>query len=239
MKNVQFRIVPIGNGRIILLTVIPTGTVKRVQAVLRMRKITKIGDFVNKMKLIRSQIKQNAATFPTPPVSVADNGQFDTDIKALDTAETLALTRVKGSANLRNLAKAAVLNDVHLLQGYVQGVADATPVKAEVIVSSSGFEMKVLSAHGKSDFTAKPTTISGTVKLEVNVKKLTGGQKRAAFKWQISHDEGKTPVDLPGTLTGRTLVYDQAKGSWLWFRYLVILADGEHGWSEWIKVLVN
>jgi len=239
MKKNEFRIVPAGNGRIILLAIVPSGTTKRVLAVLRMRKITKIGDFTNKMKFIRTEIKQNAATFPTPPVSVADNGTFDTDIKAFDAAETLALTKVKGSVQARNLAKVKVLNDVHLLMGYVQGIADANPANAEVTIANSGFEMKTIAPHSKSDFSAKNTKISGTVKLDVNVKKVTNGEKRFSFKWQQSPDAGITIIDLPGTLNGSTLVPRLTVGLWAYFRFLVILKDGEQGWSEWVKILVS
>lgn len=240
MKKNEFRIVPAGNGRIIFLAIVPSGTTKRVLAVLRMKKLTKIGDFTNKMKFIRTEIKQNAATFPTSPVSVADNGTFDTDIKAFDAAETLALTKVKGSVQARNLAKVKVLNDVHLLQGYVQGIADANPASAEVAIANSGFEMKIVTPHSKSDFSAKNTKISGTVKLTVNVKKISGGNgKRAAFKWQQSPDAGITIIDLPGTLNGSTLVPRLTVGLWAYFRYLVILKDGEQGWSEWVKILVS
>ena len=239
MKKNYLRIVPIGYGRIILLTIIPTGVTKRVLVVIRMRKITTYGDFINKMKLIRTELKQNSTMFPAPPVSVADNGVFDTDIKALDAAETLALTRVKGSVNARNSAKTKVLNEARLLQGYVQGIADANPNNAEVIVSSSGFEMKIVMPHSKSDFTAKNTKISGTVKLTVNVKKVTGGQKRSAFKWQQSIDAGKTITDIPATLTGSTLVPNLTTGVLTYFRFNAILKDGEQGWSEWVKVMVN
>ena len=239
MKKNYLRIVPIGYGRIILLTIIPTGVTKRVQVVIRMRKITKYGDFINKMKLIRTELKQNSTMFPAPPVSVADNGVFDTDIKALDAAETLVLTKVRGSVSARNTAKTKVLNDAHLLQGYVQGIADANPNNAEVFVSASGFEMKIVMPHSKSDFTAKNTKISGTVKLTVNIKKVTGGQKRFAFKWQQSLDACTTITDLPVTLAGTSTVTNLTPGVWAYFRFNLVLKNGEQGWSEWVKVLVN
>jgi len=222
---------------IVLISIISGGPVKRVLAILHMKKIMKNGDFSNKMKLIRSSMK-GSSWFTSPPVSVADGGQFDTDIKAFDVAETSALTRVKGSVAARNIAKKTLLNDVRLLLGYVQTIADANPVKAENIVESAGFDIKTIAPHNKNDFDVRNSGVSGTVKLIVNLKKITTGQGRYAFKWQLSNDGGKTAIDLPVTITATTMVNGLTPGTYEWFRYMVVLKDGEHGWSEWEKVLV-
>lgn len=238
MKKTVFKIVNAGNGRIILMITVPKSTIKRVVVILNMKKLGAIGDFMNKMKLIRQSMNGNV-NFPAPPVSVAVSGQFDTDIKALDAAETTALTRVKGSAAIRNTAKATVLNEAHKLQGYVQGIADDNPTKAQAIVQGSGFDMKIVTPHSKDDFTAKNTKVSGTVQLTVNVKKVTGGGgKRASFKWQMSTDNIAW-TDLPGTLKGKTKAPGLTQATWMWFRFLVILKDGESSWSQSVKLLIT
>jgi len=237
MKKVILKVTCIGNSRIILLPVIPKNLVKRVVVILNMKKIRAIGDFTGKAKLIRQSMSGNV-NFPTPPLSVAVNGVFDTDIKAMDAAQINALTKAKGTAAVRDVAKQTVLNDMHLLQGYVQGIADANPVKAEAIVQGSGFEMKIVTPHSKGDFTASNTKVSGTVKLAVNVKKVTGGSKRASFKWQYGTDE-KTWIDMPATLKGSTTVSGLIPGTIYFFRFLVILKDGESSWSQPVQLMVT
>lgn len=235
MRKTIFRIIPSRSG-IILLAVVQTTNVKRTIAILRMKKLGRIGDFINKAKLIRQSMNGNAF-FPSPPISVAANGAFDNDIKILDAAEVTAQTKVMGSAAARNVAKQNVLNDMHLLQGYVQGVADANPAKAIEMVEKSGFDVKTVTPPSKDDFTAKNTKVSGTVKLIVNVKKATGGNRRASFKWQISSDN-KTWTELPSTLRGSTEISGLTIAGTYYFRFLVVLKNGESSWSQSVSVVI-
>jgi hypothetical protein len=243
MKKNYLKSVHIGYGRFIMVAIpiVPKTKEKRARAVLHMEKLRAFGDFDKKMKLIRSDIKTNAATFTTPTVSVADGGTFDNDIKAYESAETVALTKVTGSSTARDVAYEAVITDAHQLQGYVQNMADAlhNTQKAVALIQLSGFDVSLHEVHSKSDFSAKKTKISGQIKLAINVKKMCEGEKRYSVKWQSTTDTTKTPVDLPATIKGSTLVSGLTVGTFIWFRFLVVLKDGEHGWSEWIKVLVQ
>ena len=241
MKKKILKSVNIGYGRFILIAISQKVIEKRARAVLHMEKLRTFGDFQKKMKLIRQDMKQNSTVFTTPPISVADNGTFDLDIKTLDTAETLALTKVTGSAAARDVAQKTVLDDIHSLQGYVQVLADAlhNTQKAVALIELSGFNVSLREPHSKSDFTVTNAKISGSVKLTLNVKKIMTGEKRFSVKWDMSPDEGKTITELPSTLKGSTLVPNLTPGTWMWFRFMVVLKDGEHGWSEWVKVLVN
>ncbi|MBI3502497.1 MAG: hypothetical protein HY063_11965 [Bacteroidetes bacterium] len=226
-----------GNRIVIMMAVVSKTNVKRVGAILNLKKIRKIGDFQNKAKLIRTSMVGNAF-FPSPPISVSNGGVFDLDIQALDTAEVTAQTRARGTATARDVAKQTVLDDMHTLQGYVQTVADATPKKAQEIVLGSGFSMKIAAPRDKDDFMVKNTKVKGTMKLTVNVKKVTGGSRRAFFKWQISTD-GITFTDLPSTLKGSTLVSGLTRGTTYWFRFLVVAKNGESGWSAAVSEMSN
>jgi hypothetical protein len=248
MKKQEFKLenVHLGYGwyaTMFVMVVInrPVAKQKRAVAVLNVDKLKTYGDFSNKMKVIRTDMKNNVATFTSPPIQVADNGQFDNDIKAMDAAETTALSKAKGTASARDVTKQTVLDDAHGLQGYVQFLADKLhdTQKAVALIQLSGFDVSLRAVHTKSDFTAQKTKISGQVKLAINVKKFTNNEKRFSIKWQSSIDGGKTPVDLPITIKGSTLVSNLAVGAWMWFRFLVVLKDGEHAWSNWIKVMVE
>jgi len=247
MKKNQFKLenVHVGYGRFVRMFVMVIApkliTNKRATAVLNMKKLKPIGDFVNKMNLIRSNMLTNVATFPNPPISVAANGAFAGDIATLVTDETAALTKATGTAAARDVSKEQVLTDAHQLQGYVQSLADAlhNTLKAVALIELSGFDVSLKTPHTKSDFSAKRTKISGQIKLAINVKKMCEGEKRYSVKWQSSPDAGKTPNDLPSTIKGSTLVSGLAPGIWMWFRFMVVLKDGEHGWSAWINVLVE
>src|ERR1051325_614238 len=129
MKKQILSIVPSRHGTI-LLVVLPPPSSKRTVAILRMASIRKIGRFINKAKLIRTEMFGNAF-FPSPPVSLATDGVFAVHIAALEAAEVTALTRARGAAQARDVARTVVLNDMYQLLGYVQIVADANPTQAE------------------------------------------------------------------------------------------------------------
>ena len=159
----------------------------------------------------------------------------------MDSLEITALTKITGGATNRDVAKQTVLDDAHGLQGYVQFLADKLhdTEKAVALIQLSGFDVSLRTPHSKSDFSAKNTKISGTVKLAINVKKFTNNEKRFSVKWDSSPDAGHTVTQLPSTIKGSTLVSGLTHGIEMWFRFLVVLKDGEHTWSDWVKVLVQ
>jgi energy-converting hydrogenase Eha subunit A len=212
---------------IFIVALMPGTVIKRVAVALNMRKYMQIGSLIAKAKLIRQSMKSNA-WFPAPPVALADNAQFDTDIKALDAAEITALTRAIGAVQTRDDKKAIVLNDLHLLQAYVQSVADANPKNAETIIISSGLDAKHSSVHNKEAIAVKPKKgESGT--MAVSVKKVEG---TLANLWEYSADGGVTWIDMDATSQGKTTITGLAPGSKIIVRHRPILRKGK---GEWIS----
>jgi hypothetical protein len=210
-----------------LLAIGPGTVIKRVIAVLNLKKLQQIGSFIAKAKLIRQSMKGNT-WFPAPPVALADNGVFDTHIKDLDAAETKALTRVKGAAQERDDKKAIVLNDLHLLMAYVQTIADANPKNAEAVVISSGLDVKHEAVHSKDALTVKPKKgESGT--MIVTARKIEG---TLANLWEYSLDGGKTWNDMDATGQGKTNITGLTPGSSIIVRHRPILRKGK---GEWIQ----
>ncbi|MBI4946090.1 MAG: hypothetical protein HY840_06790 [Bacteroidetes bacterium] len=234
MKKLKEMTKAVGKVLIILATM-PKTVITKVIAVLNMRKVQTMGAFIAKAKLIRQSMKANISIwFPNAPVALADNGVFDTDIKALDTAQTAADTRVKGAAQTRNDKKAVVLNDLHLLLAYVQTIADANPKNAETIVISSGFDVKHLGTHGKEAISVKPKKgESGT--MIATVKKVEGA---IANLWEYSTDEGKTWIDMDASSKGKTEITGLTPGSKLIVRNRPVLRKGKGTWIQSAIVIV-
>jgi energy-converting hydrogenase Eha subunit A len=215
------------NMLIILIAVMTKTVIKRVIAALNIDKLKQIGPFIAKAKLIRQSLKGNT-WFPAPPVPVADNAQFDNDIKALDAAEITALTRAIGAVQSRDDKKAIVLNDIHLLQAYVQSVADANPKNAQSIIISSGLDEKHTGSRNKEAISVKPKKgESGT--MAVSVKKVEG---TLANLWEYSADGGVTWIDMDATAQGKTTITGLAPGSKIIVRHRPILRKGK---GEWIS----
>jgi len=215
---------------IILIAIMPKTVIKRVIVSINMKNLLQIGSFIAKAKLIRQSMKGNT-WFPTPPVSVLDNAQFDNDIKALDTAETAALTRAIGAAQARDDKKIIVLSDIHLLQAYVQTIADANPKNAETIIISSGFDGKHSTTHSKDAIAVKAKKgESGT--MIVSTKKVEG---TIANLWEYSTDGGTTWKEMDATAQGKTEITGLKPGSSILVRHRPILRKGK---GEWITSAV-
>ncbi len=74
----------------------------------------------------------NNASFPTPTPSVA---VLTATVSDLHSAETVALSRAKGSATVRNDKRTILVSPLRQLGGYVQGVADARGTGARRLLS--------------------------------------------------------------------------------------------------------
>jgi hypothetical protein len=163
------------------------------------------------------------ATFPTNVPTLAT---VTSDITALDNAESLALTKVIGSVEARNIKKEVVIKDMHIYQAFVQNIADNSPANALQIIKSAGMDVKQSIAHSISDFSVSYGDVSGTVLLLAKAV-----AKRASYEWQMGTD-GKTWVNLPHTLSCKTSVTGLTPGTTYYFRFNAVTKDGEGTWSQ-------
>jgi hypothetical protein len=217
---------------IVLLTIaiIPKTVIKRVIAVLNMKKLAKIGAFINKALFIMRSMTGNA-WFPSPPISLAT---VNADIGALETAETAALSKLKGAAQDRNDKKAIVLADLRQLMAYVQSVANLNPKNAETIIAGSGFDIKLEGVRTKPPIAVKPKKgESGT--MIATVKKIDG---TVSSLWQMSADGGRTWVSLDPTAKGRIEITGLTPGSTLMVKHLPVLRKGKGTWLISAAVVV-
>jgi hypothetical protein len=205
---------------------------KRPMAVFSIKKLKKIGDFILKVRTIVLDIVNNPAIFVTPNPTVA---VINTNIANLETAETLAKTRVTGSASARDLKYDVLLKSVHGLLNYVQTLADnAVDEPTSVsIINASGFDLKNRAVKTKSDLTAKNGTVSGSVILIAK-----SADKRASYNWQQSRD-GENFTDLPTTLQAKTTVTGLGVASIMYFRFRAITKTGTGSFSQRVSIVVQ
>jgi hypothetical protein len=171
------------------------------------------------------------ATFPTPTPPVTT---LSTALGDLQSAETVALTRVKGAIATRNEKKAALVALLELLRAYVQSIADATPENGPSIIESAGLAVRKVAVRAPRVFAAKPGTISGTAKLVV-----PSAARRASYEWQYSNDGGKTWLDAGPTLQAKTSIVGLTAGTTVLFRYRSVIKGGAGDWSPSVSMLVH
>lgn len=217
--------------------------VKRVIAVIKLP--VSIPQLIAKAKNIVSMMTGNA-NFPTPyPSNTPALATVTADITALETAESLALTKAKGAASARDVKKGVVLKDLYALLRYVQGQADNIPASAEAIIQSAGFDVKKPGEHMKSDFEVRHGTVSGSVLLTA---KSAG--KRASYEWQMSTMQQSSSekeisaapqpvwINLPSTLVAKTSVAGLTPGTTMLFRFRAVLPTGESSWSQVVSIII-
>ncbi len=172
------------------------------------------------------------ANFPTPyPANVPALATVTADINALDSTESVALTKVIGSVETRDAKKEILLKDLHALLAYVQGIADNNPANAVAIIKSAGMDVKQPVSRTKSDFDVSYGDVSGSALLVAKV-----AAKRASYEWQMSAD-GKTWNNLPVTLICKTTVTGLVPGTTYYFRFKAVTTDGEGDWSQFVSIV--
>lgn len=127
------------------------------------KKSSTINDYINNAKgTYKSMSAPTNPWFPAGSLSMTLS-QFNTDIGALDTAESSFTAKpplvTKG---VRDAAKVVVEDDVTLLLSDVQKIANANPKNAVTIIQSANFDVETKAAKTEESG-PENTDVSGTV----------------------------------------------------------------------------
>jgi len=155
-----------------------------------------------------------------------------TDAAALQDAEARVHT-TKGVAPARDTAAGVLVIDMHSLEHFVQGLADAAPAQAVEIIQASGFAVTVHVAHQKAPLTAEMGP-GGVVVLRAHA-----GAHGSVYEFQMSLDGGKTYTSLPAMSHANTTVTGLAAGTSAMFRVRINKGDVVGDWSQPVTLLVH
>jgi hypothetical protein len=205
---------------------------KRPLAVLPIRMLRKIAEYILYVRSIIANIGNNPLIFVSPIPHLAD---VTTHVDDLEAAEGVASTGVKGSAALRDKKYEIVQDDLHEMLSYVQTLADKAEdeTTAISIINASGFSLKNRGVRVKPDLVVENGRISGSVKLTAKAV-----ASRASYQWQSSAD-GSTWNDLPPTLQAKTKMEGLTPGQRILFRYRGITKEGPLSWSNSVSWIVQ
>jgi hypothetical protein len=204
---------------------------KRLVAIFHFRKHRAIGSFMIRVRGVVAAIEKRPDLYPFPTPSLAT---VKADITALDKAQAVVQTRLRGSASKRDLKYTKVCDDINGLLRYVQGLADEThdEFAAIAIITAAGFSVKGVRGKGKAALKALRRKASGEVLL---MARAAG--KRTIYNWQISPN-GKVWTDLRATLGARTIVKGLATERIWFFRYRTVTSAGDSAWSAAVNIAV-
>ncbi len=171
------------------------------------------------------------AYFPNPNPLLAT---FSAALAKLDSAETAAQTRAKGTIAARNAARVDYVAAAHSLRAQVQTIADASPENAEAIITSAAMNVKKAASQPPRTFAARQLSVSGAVLL---IAKAVAS--RAAYDWQYSTDGGKTWIEAPSTLQAKTTISALPVATVVLFRFRALTKTGRSDWSQPTSLLVK
>jgi hypothetical protein len=202
----------------------------RAIAVLKMSR--KVKSLITFAQAVATNLASDGTTFPSPTPTLA---VFNADIAALVTAETAALAKAKGAADVRDAKLAVVRADLEALKTYVQNVVDSSnPANSASIIGSAGMSVRTVTLHDKPDLAVEQGSVSGTVTITARA-----AAKKAAYNWQYSLDQ-KTWTSLPQTLKAKTGVSGLTSATVYYFRSQALTPKGgESDWGQVVSLLVK
>ena len=198
-------------------------------AVFMTKKFRRIAEFILNMKTLIININNAPLIFVTPSPSIAT---LNTNLQALEDAETKAKTRVIGAAADRDVKYDVCYKDLKDVTGYVQSVANnaADAPAAIAIIETSGLSVRVNGTKIKAPIEAKNGLDEGVVDL---IAKSAG--RDTVYMWERSAD-GIAWSELPLTQIAKTTVDSLTPGQRMYFR--VRTRNQRDGTSEWSAAVV-
>ena len=214
------------------------GAILRAYARLLVNKDNTVS-VTGKAKGMAGGFDANPSMFLNPdPTSAALLAQ----VAMVDKAESVAATRVKGSAAARNVERGTLASMLETGRLYIQNTADKRPSYADAVkvILAGALTVGLTPKRNKPMLAAKPGAVPNSVDLDANVKLLTGGsKKKASFNWQMTTD-GKTFTTLPSTPRGRTTVQNLTPLTTVGFRVCITNSSGiMEAWSQVVEILVH
>jgi len=163
---------------------------------------------------------------PTPPLA-----QVTTSIQALQDAQ-LDVKTSKGAGPALDKKAQDLVNNIHGLEAYVQGLAAANPDKTDELAAAAGFAVGEHGVHEHAPLSAKmgPGLIV--------ILRALAGDHGSVYEWQWSED-GKTWTAVPSTNHAHTTIAGLTEGKTYQFHVRINKGEVVGDWSQPVSLLVH
>jgi len=202
--------------------------VNRIAATLLLNKSAPA--LIARAKNISSGIAANPTIFKTPNPALA---VFNAHISDTEAAQAALATRAPGTVEIRDTKLRVLMDDLHTVKTYVEGIANVDAATAPATIRAAGLQVRKPTSHTKQDLAVKQGAVSGSVTLAA---KAAG--HRASYDWQWSLDQ-KVWTDVPQTLQSRTSIPGLAVATVHYFRYRAVTKSGVADWSQLVSLIVK
>jgi hypothetical protein len=185
--------------------------------------------YLARCRLIVTMMTGNA-NFPSPTPTLAE---VSAGLDSLEAQEELAQKGGKGMVQLRDVELRKSHNNMTMVKGYVQGVANKHPEEAEAIIHSAGFNTAKPRVRTKLPTSAKHG--DGPGKVVLDTKALP---KPVQYRWQMSTDQ-ETWTDVAETFMTKTTVEGLVPATVYSFRLRTVTKSGPSDWSSPVTIVTH
>jgi hypothetical protein len=203
--------------------------VPKEQVALGLSKLT-VSQLITDTKLWTTSITGNTY-FPNPSPSIAT---VNTQLSKLEAAYTVSQTRVKGSGVAMHSERKALELLLKSLGSYVEGVGNATPDQAAVIIDTTHMPRKKRSPHKSKVFTVETTRVPGEVM--VNNKAV----RNASYVYAMTTDPNtpSTWIDIISSRQVKNVHGGLISGTRYYFRTAVSIKGVLGAWSPVVNLVM-
>jgi hypothetical protein len=185
--------------------------------------------YISRARFIVASVRQSSwFPKPSPPLKDVEAAMDD-----LVSAQTTAMSGLKGGATVRDEKRLALHTLLQELQGHVQAVADANLEHAPEIIESAGMSVKKRRTVVARTFAAQS---DGSGKVRVTVP---SAGDRAAYEFEYSLDGGATWLQLQYTTKTTVTKAGLVPGSTVHFRVRAVVKGVMGNWSDPISIIVG
>jgi hypothetical protein len=205
--------------------------VKKAQVALMLSKVS-VPQFIAEARHFVQSMSGNVF-FPNPNPVLTD---ISANATALEAAYAVSQTRVKGSAEKRDVEVRALHLKLKSLAIYVEGIANTNPDLADAVIASAGMQEKRPNSKGAHVFSVKLGAKPGEVLLR------TKGLKRGSYIYEMSTDPNLAPANWIVIYQGLTMKFLKTgltSGTRYFFRYSTIDKNGQSAWSSALSVVIQ
>jgi hypothetical protein len=170
--------------------------------------------------------------FPNPNPTLV---MFAGDIAEFEDAETKTASRTKGAAQVRDVKKQKVKDDLFHLRDYVQSVAETnmSPVAATALIKSAFMSVRKAPKRTLPELSAKNADVSGKVMLVAKAVAPT-----TLYSWEYSLDQS-TWTPGPETVRARVEIQGLTSARLYSFRFRARTRAGWRDYSQVVSLLVH
>ena len=216
-------------------------SLRRIRAVLGV-SVVQVPKLIVCAQAMHDGMAADTATYgmPNPPLP-----DYLVLIQRTAAAQQLVRNRTLGAAAARDVQRDLLFTAMQSERTFIQGLADASPGRAVMIIQNAGLRVAAPPVHPKALLTLRNGKPPGTVECDANVGLLiaAAGPIRPSqyrfYNWEYTLTGGAGFLAMPSTSKGKTTISGLTPLTMVGVRVSMTNGTGTGDWSQVVSILVR